>query len=54
MLLGVALPLAENLLAELRKIKLIERAEVAGSVRRRRETIGDVDVLIISKDNPRD
>jgi len=52
MLLGVALPLAENLLAELRKIKLIERAEVAGSLRRRRETIGDVDVLIISKDNP--
>ena len=53
MLLGVALPLAENLLAELRKIQLIERAEVAGSLRRRRETIGDVDVLVISKDNPR-
>jgi DNA polymerase (family 10) len=52
MLLGVALPLAENLLTELRKIKLIERAEMAGSLRRRRETIGDVDVLIISKDNP--
>jgi DNA polymerase (family 10) len=52
MLLGVALPLAENLLTELRKIKLVERAEVAGSLRRRRETIGDVDVLIISKDNP--
>ena len=51
MLLGVALPLAENLLVELRKIKLIERAEVAGSLRRRRETIGDVDVLIVSKDN---
>jgi len=51
-LLGVALPLAENLLAKLRKIKLIEGAEVAGSLRRRRETIGDVDVVIISKDNP--
>jgi DNA polymerase (family X) len=49
MLLGVALPLAENLLSELRRIKLIERAEVAGSLRRRRETIGDVDVLIVSK-----
>jgi DNA polymerase (family X) len=53
MLLGVALPLAENLLVELRKIELIERAEVAGSLRRRRETIGDVDVLIISKDSAR-
>ena len=51
MLLGVALPLAENLLSELRKIKLIERAEVAGSLRRRKETIGDVDVLIVSKDS---
>ena len=51
MLIGVALPLAENLLSELRKIKLIERAEVAGSLRRRKETIGDIDVLIISKDS---
>ena len=52
MLIGVALPLAENLLSELRKIKLIERAEVAGSLRRRKEMIGDVDVVIISKDSP--
>ena len=39
MLIGVALPLADNLLSELLKIKLIERAEIAGSLRRRRETI---------------
>ncbi len=52
MLISVALPLAENLLAEIRKIKVIERADVAGSLRRRRETIGDVDVLVISKDSP--
>jgi DNA polymerase (family X) len=51
MLLGVALPLGENLLAELRKIPLIERAEIAGSLRRRRETIGDLDVLIVSKNS---
>ena len=50
MLLGVAFPTAENLLSELRKITLIERADVAGSLRRRKETIGDLDVLIISKD----
>jgi len=53
MLLGVALPLAENLLDNLRKIRLVERADVAGSIRRRRETIGDLDVLIISRDSPR-
>ena len=53
MLLGVALPLAEDLLENLRKIPLVERADVAGSIRRRRETIGDMDVLIISRDSPR-
>ncbi|HSP70583.1 MAG TPA: DNA polymerase/3'-5' exonuclease PolX [Bryobacteraceae bacterium] len=53
MLIGVALPLAENLLSQLRKIKLIEHADVAGSLRRRRETIGDLDVLIVSKNGPR-
>jgi DNA polymerase (family 10) len=53
MLIGVALPLAENLLSELRKIEIIEHADVAGSLRRRRETIGDMDVLIISKNGPR-
>jgi len=53
MLLGVALPLAEDLLKNLRKIPLVERADVAGSIRRRRETIGDMDVLIISGDSPR-
>jgi DNA polymerase (family 10) len=53
MLLVVALPLAEDLLDNLRKIRLVERADVAGSIRRRRETIGDMDVLIISRDSPR-
>jgi DNA polymerase (family 10) len=53
MLLGVALPLADDLLNSLRKIRLVERADVAGSIRRRRETIGDMDVLIISRDSPR-
>ena len=52
MLIGVALPLAENLLTEIRKLKLIERAEVAGSLRRRKEDIGDLDVLIVSKQSP--
>jgi len=50
MLISVALPLAENFLERIRKMEPIERAEIAGSLRRRRETIGDLDVLIQSKD----
>lgn len=53
MLLGVAAPLAENLLAEIRKNRLVERADIAGSLRRRKETIGDVDVLIATKQSAR-
>jgi DNA polymerase (family 10) len=49
MLISVALPLAENFIERIRGIEPIERAEIAGSLRRRRETIGDLDVLIQSK-----
>jgi len=49
--LGIALPLAEELLAHVRKIKLVERADIAGSIRRRRETIVDIDILITSRDS---
>ncbi|HYA17310.1 MAG TPA: DNA polymerase/3'-5' exonuclease PolX [Bryobacteraceae bacterium] len=51
MLLGVAFPLAEDLLHQIRANKRIEQADVAGSLRRRRETIGDLDILITSKDS---
>jgi DNA polymerase (family 10) len=50
---GLALPLAETLLSDVRKNKLVEKAEAAGSIRRRRETIGDIDLLIISRNSPR-
>jgi DNA polymerase (family 10) len=52
MTLGVALPLAERLLKDIRSVRGVERADLAGSIRRGRETIGDVDVLIISGDSP--
>ena len=52
MLLGLALPRAEELVARIRKLPLIERAELAGSLRRGRETIGDVDLLVVSGDSP--
>jgi len=52
MLIGVAFPLAEDLVGQIRRNKLVERAEVAGSLRRRKEDIGDLDILITSKDGP--
>jgi DNA polymerase (family 10) len=51
MLLGLALPLAESLIAKLRETGLFERLEFAGSLRRGRETIGDLDLLAVS-DSP--
>ncbi|MCE5216270.1 DNA polymerase/3'-5' exonuclease PolX, partial [bacterium] len=48
-LLGVALPLAEVLVEELRSQPEVIAAEMAGSVRRRRETIGDLDLLATSE-----
>ena len=49
--IGVALPIAEQLLAELRKHPQVKAAEAAGSLRRMRETVGDLD-LLVSTDSP--
>jgi DNA polymerase (family X) len=49
-LLGEARPLADDVLAFLDTVEAIDRREVAGSIRRWRETIGDVDVLVATED----
>jgi len=49
--LYLALKIAEGFLEPLRQMKEVEKIEVAGSVRRRKETIRDIDILIVSK-NP--
>jgi len=45
-----AMPIAESLLERLRKIKQVKNAEIAGSLRRRRETVGDLDIVCSLKD----
>ncbi|WP_394739744.1 DNA polymerase/3'-5' exonuclease PolX [Natronococcus roseus] len=49
-LLGEARPLADDVLGFLESVGTVERCEVAGSIRRWRETIGDVDVLVATED----
>ncbi len=50
-LLGTALDIAEEIKNKLKKLKQVNKIEVAGSLRRKKETIGDIDILITSK-NP--
>ena len=48
--LGDARPLAEEVIGYLDHEPVVERIDVAGSIRRWKDTIGDVDVLIASAD----
>src|SRR5262249_62385238 len=46
--LAVVLPLVEAVAATLTRVKGVERVAIAGSIRRRRDTIGDADLLAIA------
>lgn len=48
---GEARKIAEKIVRQLRRAQVVERIEVAGSLRRRRPTIGDIDLLATAK-NP--
>lgn len=50
MLLGEALPIAEEVVETLRS--KVEKISVAGSLRRMKETVGDIDILAVSE-NPK-
>jgi len=50
MLLGRADEIAQTLLTRLRDLKGVLRAEIAGSLRRSRETIGDLDLIVAARD----
>ena len=46
-----AWPVAEELLAKLKKIPGVEKAAAGGSLRRMRETVGDLDLLVAANDS---
>jgi len=50
-LLSYALDLSNEIVSELKKNKDIERIQVCGSLARKKETIGDLDILVITKNN---
>lgn len=49
-ILGFILPLIRSILERIRKLPYVEIVEPAGSVRRMQETVGDLDILVISKE----
>jgi len=48
--LGTAWPVAQEILAALREVQGVVQAEAAGSLRRMRATVGDIDLLVASAD----
>ncbi|MEN0020081.1 MAG: DNA polymerase/3'-5' exonuclease PolX [Planctomycetota bacterium] len=48
--IGVARPVAVAITERMRAVKGVQRADFAGSLRRGKETIGDVDVLVVADD----
>ncbi|MBZ1345280.1 MAG: DNA polymerase/3'-5' exonuclease PolX [Candidatus Nealsonbacteria bacterium] len=48
-LLGEILPQVKEIFKKLKKLKEVEQISVAGSVRRMKETVGDVDILVTTK-----
>jgi len=47
-LLGEVLPVIQGMLTYMRDCEAVRRVEIAGSARRRKETVGDLDVLVSS------
>jgi DNA polymerase (family 10) len=51
--IGVAMPVAERIVEHLRGLKSADRVEYAGSLRRGKETVGDIDILVLASDAKR-
>ncbi len=50
MLLGKALLIARSIEEELKKLKEVKKISIGGSIRRRKETVKDIDILVVSSD----
>ncbi|BDZ71123.1 DNA polymerase/3'-5' exonuclease PolX [Methanobacterium petrolearium] len=50
-LLGEVLPLAQEIAGRISALEGIRQVEIAGSIRRRKETVGDIDILTVT-DHP--
>ncbi len=48
LLISFALPMSRKIVERLRSLPEVKRAEFAGSIARRQETVGDLDILIVS------
>jgi DNA polymerase (family 10) len=46
--LSAALTISGKILKEIKKIPFVEKAEIAGSIRRKKESIGDIDIIIVA------
>jgi len=47
-LLGTALPIVKEMIGKLEKLPEVKKISPAGSIRRMKETIGDLDILVVS------
>ncbi len=53
MLLGIAAPIAEEITKILRAVQGVQQVEIAGSYRRGKETVGDIDILVAATEAKR-
>jgi len=51
MTLGIAIPIADEIVNRLNELPEVKRISIAGSLRRRKETIGDIDILTTSSNS---
>ncbi|HTX94573.1 MAG TPA: DNA polymerase/3'-5' exonuclease PolX [Mycobacterium sp.] len=50
--LAIALDIAEDLVAQIAALPQVSRVDYAGSLRRMRDTVGDIDLLVAADDDP--